>query len=313
MAWHCALGAPATLRVEAKIPLPRVEGRIDHLAYDAARKHLFVAELGNGSVDVVDVAQRRPIYRIMDLREPQGVAYSAEVDLLYVASGGDGTLRAFRGKDFLLVQKADAGDDADNLRVDDAARRVYVGGGSGSLGVFRADTLDRLQDIALKGHPESFQLGNDDARIFVNVPDAHEIVVVDRDAARAVAHWPTGDWRANYPMALDAAGRRVLVAFRQPARLAAFDSRDGKVLAQTSSCSDADDVFVDEARARIYVTCGDGVVDVLARGTLVRLARIATTPGARTGLYVRDIDRLFVAARAQPGGDAAIWILAPVP
>jgi hypothetical protein len=45
------------LRQVAVIALPNVSGRIDHLAFDAARNHLFVAVLGNETVEVVDTAK----------------------------------------------------------------------------------------------------------------------------------------------------------------------------------------------------------------------------------------------------------------
>jgi hypothetical protein len=310
LVWHGEVAAQAPLHLEAKIRLPQVEGRLDHLAFDAARHRLFVAALGNGSIEVVDVGRRRVLHGISGLDEPQGVAYSPDLDLLYVASGGDGTLRVYRGADFSHVQDVDAGDDADNVRIDDTGQRVFVGTGSGSLAVFQAKTLERLADFALKGHPESFQLSPVGGVAFVNVPGAHEIAVLDRDGSTR-AHWPTGTLHANYPMALDPAGRHVLVAFRQPATLAAYDPHDGSLLLGVPGCGDADDIFIDARRGRIYEVCGEGVVDILDRGSLARLGRQPTAAGARTGLYVPQADRLFVAVPAHAGRAAAIWIFAP--
>ena len=76
----------------------------------------------------------------------------------------------------------------------------------------------------------------------------------------------------------------------------------------------ADDMFLDAKRRRIYVSCGEGVLDVLdAKGAYRRLARIRTAPGARTSLFVPEVDRLFVAARATPEEPAAIWVFRPAP
>ena len=65
----------SVLQLEAKIPLGNVAGRIDHMAVDLARRRLFVAELGNDTVGVVDLGAQKVIHRIAGLKEPQGVAY----------------------------------------------------------------------------------------------------------------------------------------------------------------------------------------------------------------------------------------------
>jgi YVTN family beta-propeller protein len=87
----------APLVLERTIALKGVSGRIDHLAVDLGRKRLFVAELGNGTVDVIDLAGMAVIHRIEGLKEPQGVAYAPGADVLAVASAGDGSVRLFRG------------------------------------------------------------------------------------------------------------------------------------------------------------------------------------------------------------------------
>ena len=116
-------------------------------------------------------------------------------------------------------------------------------------------------------------------------------------------------------MALDEANQRVLLAFRSPPRLSAYAMKDGTQFATVEICGDADDVFVDARRNRVYVSCGEGLIDVLeSRDTaFARLARIPTEPGARTALFSPEQDRLFVAVRASPAEPAGIWIFRPDP
>lgn len=115
------------LALEAKIPLGKVDGRIDHLALDLGRHRLFVAELGNGTVGVVNVETRQVERRLTGFDEPQGVAYDQSTDTLYVASGGDGSLRMFRGPELTAADTIELGADADNVRLDTDHRRAYVG------------------------------------------------------------------------------------------------------------------------------------------------------------------------------------------
>ena len=299
------------MAVIAKIPLPDSKGRIDHLAFDPDRHRLYVAELGNSSVAIVDVARQRFERRLTGLAEPQGIAFVAETDAVYVATGGDGVLRAFRAADMSAIASVDVGDDADNIRVDAKSGRVYVGVGDGGLAALHPRTLARLGEIPLRGHPEGFQLSSRGAHIFVNVPDSREVAVVDRSTGKQVTSWSTGELRGNFPMAIDDVSGEVVSVFRSPAKIVAYRATNGKVVHEAEICADADDVFVDMRRKRLYVICGAGVIDVLKGATLERIARISTVDGARTGLFVADDDLLFVAARAAADRDAAVWVLKP--
>jgi DNA-binding beta-propeller fold protein YncE len=298
--------------LEAKIPLGQVSGRIDHLGIDVKRQRLLVAELGNNSLGVVDLAAGKVLRRIADLSEPQGVAYVPFADSVFVANAGDGSVRVQRGEDLTPTGRIELGDDADNVRVDTAHNRVLVGYGKGALAVINPASLSKTADIRLKAHPEGFQIDETGTQAFVNVPDAHEIVVVDL-ATGSTQSLPMQGAGSNFPMAIDGDTRRVLVVFRSPPSLMALSSQDGHVVAKAETCGDADDVFVDRKRRRVYVSCGEGAVDVLEPGEAGyrRLARVPTLPGARTSLFVPELDRLFVAVRAGSNEPAAIWVFRP--
>jgi DNA-binding beta-propeller fold protein YncE len=312
----CAAGQGAEdeannmLALESKVPLGNVRGRIDHLAVDLARNRLFVAELGNGSVGVVDLAAGKLLRRIAGFKEPQGVGYVPFVDALYVASGGDGSVRIFGGDDYAPSARIDLGEDADNVRVDLDSKMVFVGYGAGALAMIDPMTGKKTGDIRLAAHPEGFQISPGTNRIFVNLPNKRAIAIIDRAAGQQQASWPTHNAAGNYPMALDETNQRVIVVFRNPARLDVFAMTTGEKVAEQNTCGDSDDVFVDPKRNRVYVSCGDGSIDVFAtEGTSYqRRARIPTVAGARTSLFIPAMDRLAVAVRATAREPAAIWL-----
>jgi YVTN family beta-propeller protein len=306
--------AATPLVLETKITLGEVSGRIDHLGIDVNRKRLFVAELGNNSLGVVDLASGKVLRTIGGFKEPQGVAYVPAAGDVYVANGGDGSVRVLRGSDFVPIGRIELGDDADNVRIDAVRNRVIVGYGKGALAVIDPATRTKTADIGLNGHPESFQIDETGTQIFVNVPDAGEIEVVDlaRESTRSL---PTLGARLNFPMAIDRHAHLILVVFRSPAILMALSSEDGHVAAKVRTCRDADDVFLDARRHRVYVSCGEGVVDVLDQTETGyrRLARVPTVSGARTSLFVPELDRLFVAVPARRNEPAVIWVFRPAP
>ncbi|HYZ42312.1 MAG TPA: hypothetical protein VE687_17075 [Stellaceae bacterium] len=314
LTWPAALAAQTPLVLEAKIALGEVSGRIDHLGIDLKRQRLFVAELGNDSLGVVDLAAGKTMRTISGFSEPQGVAYVPFGDTVFVANGGDGSVRVLRGEDLAAVGRIDLGSDADNVRVDSARNRVLVGYGKGALAVIDPTSRSKTADIRLKAHPEAFQIDESLNRVFVNVPDAHEVEVVDL-ASGTHRSLPTQGLRSNFPIAIDSEGHRVLTVFRSPPTLMALSAQDESIVGRVETCGDADDVFVDAKRHRVYVSCGEGVVDVLAAegAGYRRLARVPTVSGARTSLFVPELDRLFVAVRARSGEPAAIWVFRPAP
>lgn len=310
-----AVAAPSSLVLEVKIPLGNVPGRIDHLTVDRKRQRLFVAELGNDSIGVVDLTTNRLIRTVGGFSEPQDIGYEPSTDTVYVANGGDGSVRLLRGAFLRPIGRIDLASDADNVRIDTAHERVVVGHGNGALAVIDPQTRKVVADIPLKDHPESFRLDGDDQRVYINIPDAHEIAVVDLQAQKQVSSWRTGEFSSNFPMLLDDVRHELWVAVRSPPKLVAFDSKTGVRLAALDSCRDADDLFIDTKRDRIYVSCGEGVIDILGRhgGSYAKIESIATVLGARTSLFVPDLDRLYLAARATPTEPAAIWVFRAAP
>lgn len=308
-------GASEGLVLETKIALADAVGRIDHLAFDPARNRLLVAELGNNSVGVIDIAQRRLVHRITGLKEPQGVAYDPDSDTIYVANAGDGSVDRFKGADLTPLGQLKLGDDADNIRVDARTHQIVIGYGHGALAIIDAGSARKTGDIRLPAHPESFQLEKAGPRIFINVPDARQVSVMDRSTGRQVGAWMLPDAQANFPMALDDTDTRLMVVYRKPAVLAVFDARSGDLIARRPTCGDADDVFFDPRRQRIYISCGEGFLDVLqwSGDAVEALARLPTVAGARTSIFVQELDRLFLAVRARGSEGAALWVYRPTP
>ena len=292
------------------IALPDVRGRIDRLDIDLDGGRLFVAALGNDTVEVVDLRAGRRSERLEHLSEPQGVAYVPEAKRLFVANGESGRVDVFAGNALSPVGHVDALADADNMRYEPASGRIYVGYGS-ALAVLDAPTMQLVSRVKLAGHPESFQLERTGSRIFVNVPSARQIAVVDRKKGNVVATWDLGEMRANFPMALDEVNHRLFVATRQPAMLLIYDTETAKRIASVPISGDADDLFFDGERKHVYAICGQGAIIVVQQQDTDRyvvLGQVRTAPGARTGLFVPMQKTLYVAVPAQRSAPAEIRV-----
>src|SRR6059036_1863736 len=287
-----------TLQLKQTIPLPSVEGRIDHLDLDAANERLFVCALGNNTVEVLDLRKGQRIHSITGLGAPQGIAYIPELDRIFVANDKGGICRIYNGKSFEAVGELDFKDDADNVRYDDATKKVYVGFGSGGIAVVNAPDGKQIGSIKLSAHPEAFELEKQGKRIFVNLPNSRHVAVIDRDKSEVVATWKTDLAFANFPMALDEANHRLFVGCRLPSKLVVLNTDSGDIVAKIDISGDPDDVFYDSKRHRIYAICGAGKIDIIEQTDAKNYKASAganTADGARTGLFVPERDTLFVA------------------
>jgi YVTN family beta-propeller protein len=329
-AWLCAgailtgpvrAGSPEVLRPVGKIELAGVKGRIDHFAVDLEGKRLLVAALGNDTVEVIDLATGKRLRTIEGLREPQGLAYLPDLRRLIAACGEGAAVTFFEGQSLKPLSRIGLRDDPDNVRYDAATKRIYVGCGTGNraaLAVLDAQTGGKVSDIALAGHPESFQLEQKGARAFVNVPSARELAVVNRAEGAVVAHWKLEGAIDNFPMALDENYGRLFVGCRRPAKLLVFDTSTGALVSSLDCVGDADDIACDTARRRVYVSGGEGYVSVFQQAPAGNrdgydlLANIETAPGARTSILVPELNRFFVAVPARAGRAAEILAYEPV-
>ncbi len=297
------------------IPIPNVQGRMDHMSLDPQGR-LFLSALGNDTLEVLDLSAGVRSYTIRGIARPQGVLYCADVNKLFVGSD-EGKLYIYDATSYHLVTSIDFGDDVDNLRYDAASKQVYVGyggEGTGAIGTVDATTNQRMpKEFKLGAHPESFQLETSGPNIYVNVPELQEVAVINRTRG-SISHWPVA-FQSNFPMALDEAGGRLFVATRAPARLLVYDAKSGRTIAALPCVQNSDDLYYDAARKRIYISGGEGYISVFQQddGNHYHLAaKVPSQVGARTAGYFgkgkKGFDLFYVAVPARANAEAEVLI-----
>ncbi|HEV2298803.1 MAG TPA: hypothetical protein VGR72_09830 [Candidatus Acidoferrales bacterium] len=306
------------LRLLQTTTLPNVQGRIDHFDVDVAGQRLFMSALGNNTLEIFDLRASKLIHTIRGLREPQGVTYAPASNRIFVANGDDGTVRVFDGSSYALRNTLRFSTDADDTRYDAATKHIIVGYGDekdAGLAILVAATGNLLNTIKLPAHPESFQLEDSGPRIYINIPDANNVVaVVDRSEKKIVASWTLGGAQDNFPMALDDAHHRLFIGCRTPAEVLVLDTASGKILARVPSVTHADDLWYDAAHKRIYVSGGGGFITVIAQQDAdhyQRVAQIKTLPGARTSILVPQLNRFYLGVWGHPTQPAELRIYEP--
>jgi len=291
--------------------LQNVSGRIDHLNFDSKNNLVFVAALGNNTVEVVDLKNKKIIHSIKNLHEPQGVVFIAENNSIVVANGGNGACDFFNARSFQKISSVPLGDDADNIRYDLATKKIYVGYGTGGIAIIDATSFKLIAQIKFSGHPESFQIDRTAKRLYVNVPDEKQIDIIDLSQNKILAQWKLSEASANFPMALDEANHRLFIGCRHPSKLLVLNSETGNIISSLDIDGDTDDIFYNASAKEIYVSCGRGFVDAFNQIDANRYSsngKTKTNSGARTSLLIPELHQLIIAAPARAGSSAQLMI-----
>lgn len=302
-----------TLKLITSIALPGVKGRIDHLAYDSTHQIVFVAALGNNTVEVVDLKKRAVVHSITNLHEPQGILFIPESNKIFIANGSGGECDAFDANTFQKTISVKLPGDADNIRYEADTKKIYVGYGDGGIAVIDAITFKLMHQIRLDAHPESFQIDKSSERIYANVPDEKQIEIVDLRNNVVLDKWKISEAASNFPMALDGVNHRLFIGCRHPAKLLVIDTQTGKSISALTIDGDADDIFYNPGRKEIYISCGSGYVDVFKQtdaDTYIPGGKVPTRPGARTSMFMPGVNQLVVAAPSHVEKEATLYVYA---
>jgi DNA-binding beta-propeller fold protein YncE len=297
------------LRLEKSISMPSVKGRIDHMDVNLRQGLVYMAALGNNSLEVIDIRIGKLTHSIKGLDEPQGVAYIPQHNEIFIANGGTGNCDFYNASSFEKVASIKLSSDADDVRYDSANAKIYVGYGNGGIAIIDANSHKKVGDITLPGHPEGFQLDASISRLYLNVPDANIIAVIDLNKQALFAEWKN-DGHANFPMAIDTANHTIFIGYRHPAKVVALDGRTGRMLGSSPTVADTDDLYFDPGSKQIFVSGGGGYINVFKQDhkNLIQVSNILSRNGARTSLLIPQSRLFILASRARGDKDAELLV-----
>jgi DNA-binding beta-propeller fold protein YncE len=263
-------------------------------------------------LEVVDLKAGQRIRSVPNFNEPKWAAYRPETNRIYVATAVDGKVTVLDANSFAVIKTFQFKDKANNLRFDPATKELFVGEGKtdGAIGIIDTAADKVTGHIKLASFPKQFELeGN---LIYVNVPEANHIAVVDRAKKAVIATWPVKEAKENVPMGFDRAQQRLFVAC-DPGKFVVFDTATGKSVASLDIAEGADGIAYDAARKLVYISCGAGSVEVIQQTDANHyqlVGRVPTVSGAGTSLFVPEFGRLYVLVPQSDKQQAEIRVLA---
>lgn len=283
------------------IPLKGVAGKLDHLAVDKDGARLFVANKPNNTLDIVDLKSGKLIRQIPDQGKVSGVAYAADLDLIYVGNGA-GTCNAFDGKDYSQVFSTPA-PHADNVHYHSGNKTVYVGQDE-ILSELDAKTGKVNAEIKLPGAVHGFKIDKKAGKIFAVLTKPNFLAVVDIAKQEVTSQFPLTLSDAGSPIALDAENGLLFVGCpkKQP-MVVVFDAATGKEVASVEIPAGIDDLHFDSKRNRLYASCSDSALVVIEkRGEKYEVvAKLETPKDSRTCVW--SSGKLYLGVPRQEGKD----------
>lgn len=305
--------AASPLALDHTIQLAGVHGKFDHFAIDASGNRLFAAATAAHEVLAIDLNSGKIAQTLTGFGKPHGIVWDAEDSRLFVTDGVKGELDVFSGAPLASVVTIKLAEDADDMAYDSAQHLLYIGNGGTnaanppSVAIVDTRTLTLLKKLPAASHPEGLDIDVEHGRVFANLADSAQILVIDSKRNEIAQTWKVTDARDNTPLAYDGVGNLLLVACRKPAKLLVFDAQTGKELTSARADAGADDLFFDPTTRRAFVIAGAGKVNSYAlakNGELTELPVTQTAPGAKTGLLVASHEMLYVGIPETSNGDS---------
>lgn len=302
------------LKLSHSIVLSNVKGGFDLMASDVKGKRLFVAAQDNHTIEVIDLNDMKSLKSVSGFEEPKWIVYRPESNRLYVATALDGKVTVLDSRTYQPIKTYTFKEKCNNLGFDAAKNFLYVGVGNtfGSIGIIDVIKDKIVGEIALSNYPKQFELAGN--KMYINVPKTNSIEVADLTSRKIVAKWNVKDGIENVPMGIDRVHQLLFVGCVS-GKLIVYDLKTEKPVSTIDISKDADGIYYDSKRSQIYVSCGEGYIDIIRQirpESYKPITKIQTVVGAGTSLFIPELDIFILAVPKTDINKAGIWVYKPL-
>jgi DNA-binding beta-propeller fold protein YncE len=296
----------SSVRLIKSVDLAGYTGDFDHFAVDYDRNRLLLAAEDHGTIEVFDLKTSEHLLTVGGFGNPHSILARKGVPTLFITDS-EKQMSTIRNADTLAREKTVAlTPGADTAKYDARSNTLYVVTGgkdvdmkTANLEAVNPDTGDRKALLTFPdNHVEAMAFVEGDPRLFINLTQTNKLAVVDRTTMKVLNVWPVPAAQQNAMVAFDQAQHRLYVVCRQPGMVVVMNSDTGAVVDTQQAPLRADELQYDAKSHRLYVPGGEGymgIYDTSDPDHLKLVERITTAPGAKTGLLLPGLHRLFLA------------------
>src|SRR5579859_1292285 len=258
------------------------DGGWDYASIDTAGNRLLVAR--PDGLMAVDLATKAVTPTLVPGQRTHG-AVIAPNGVGVLASGTNGVAVIFNGADGAVLAEIPVGKKPDAVVYEPKSGLIAViDNKEGGVALIDPDKKASAGTIEVPGALE-FAAADGEGKIYINVEDKNDMVVLDVATRKVVARRPLPGCEEPSGLAFDPQ-THVLVSACGNGKAIATSSTDGKVLATLAIGGGPDAVIFDAKNKRFLVPCGrSGELTVISEegGTLKVTGTVKTAPGARLG------------------------------
>jgi DNA-binding beta-propeller fold protein YncE len=313
-----AAAGPLPLALVHDVPLPGRPTRFDYQWVDSARGRLYIAHLGDDSIDVVDLRSDKVVGVIGGLPRVHGVLAVPERHLVLATVTGDKALALIDDRTLVVRARVPAGEYPNGLAFDSRTARAFVSNNEGlGVGVVDVERGVALPGVDIGGGAGNSQYDPPSGHVFVAVHKAAVLVEIDPAAARVVARHPLDGVRSCHGLLVAAEQRLAFAACGSEAgpRLVTFDLASMRQVSAQPIPRQADVLAFDPGPRRLYVSSETGscaVFEVAAAGDrrVMKLGEGFVGPDAHTVSVDPQSHRVYFPLESV-GGRAVLRVMEP--
>jgi DNA-binding beta-propeller fold protein YncE len=300
-----AANADAPYHLIKEIPVGG-DGGWDYLAVDEAARRLYVSHATK--VVVIDLDKEEVVGEITDTPGVHGIAIAPKLGHIFVSNGRESKASVVDAKTLATLMKVDTGQNPDAILFEPGQQEVYTFNGRGkSATVFAGDSGKVAATIELPGKPEFAVCDVEVGRIYNNIEDKSEVVVIDTKTHKVAETWPIAPGESASGMAFDAAHHRLFLGCDNKMMIM-MDSTNGKVIANVPIGGGVDANAFDPETQLAFSSNGEGNVTIAHEDSPEKLTVVQTLDterGARTMTLDPKTHKIYLASAkyeaAEPG------------
>jgi YVTN family beta-propeller protein len=252
------------LRRVADVRLPGSPSRFDYQDIDTARRRLYVAHLGAGQVDVVDLESSKVVGVVRDVPSVHGVRVAPDLGVVYASATRDDTVVAIDESTLAVVARVPTGKFPDGLAYDPNDRVVYVSNkDAGSLTTFEATAAPQPRTIEVADETGNVAYDRTTMTIRVAAKTPDQLAEVNPQSGEVTSRLELHGCKGAHGLYLEPEANLAFAACEDNGRLATVDLTTNRQLDTTSVGKSPDVLAYDPVLHRLYVASESGVVTVL--------------------------------------------------
>ncbi|WP_263366264.1 YncE family protein [Edaphobacter bradus] len=307
LATSAAAQSNAQLKLVKTVELPGYTGDFDHFAIDRQRGRILVAAEDHATLEIFDLKTGNHLKTIAGFGAPHTVLVRPNSPNILVTDSGKEMTAVLDAATYEKKGTVTLTPGADSAGYDAVANVWYVVTGgkdvdmkTAEIEAINPDTGKKLGEVVFDdNHVEAMALEKNGDRLFINLAQTNKLAVVNRKTMKEIAEWAVLPAKANAMVAFDEGAKRLYVVCRDPGMVVVMNSDTGAVVSKAPAPLRADEVMMDATTHRLYVPGGEGYIGIYDTSDpqqVKMIAKVPSAPGAKTGILLPDMKKMFVAA-----------------